>query len=186
MDEKSTGSDKFYKITSANRSLKQEKEDMSIKVYEARNEKKKMVHKVKEKDELLKKLNVFVNIEVEERFQTKDSRGVSPEAFENQKRAQEEAERRFVAKEIECGNLKISMKRAKNEYKAKIQKLENQLKEENMQRVEVEGQFRRRDVQMDRMLEDTAGLREQFPMEGSSQSQIPLPECDECDKLIDH
>lgn len=113
---------------------------MSVQVYAARHEKKKLAHKMKEKNKLLQELSLLVNDGVEKKSQVEEDEGGFSEAFENQKKALEETERRFILKERECGKLKRSMKKTKNEYKTKIKNLESQLKEESMQRIGVSGE----------------------------------------------
>lgn len=46
----------FEKLVSINKNLKREKEEMSLQVYEARQKRREMVHRVKAKDEIIRKI----------------------------------------------------------------------------------------------------------------------------------
>lgn len=88
----------FDKIALINKNLRQEKEEMSMQVYATRHEKMKMAHKMKAKNELIREFNLLVKDGVKKKSRVVDGRGSSSKVFEDQKKALEEAERKFILK----------------------------------------------------------------------------------------
>lgn len=77
-------------------------------------------------------------------------------------------------------------------YKAKIKELEKHLRvkhaqfeEENTQRLGVETQLRGRNIKLGKVVEEVASLKAQLKERDVAPIQIPLLECNECEKSID-
>lgn len=120
----------FERLVSMNKSLKREKEEMSLQVYEARQKIREMVHKVKAKDELIRKIK-------KRPIDNNSGEGPSKMSKSHLKKL-EETEQKFVAKGGECDKIKATLRKERLAYKSKIRSLEKQLEEERTQRSGVE------------------------------------------------
>lgn len=168
----------FEKLVSINKNLKKEKEEMSLQVYEARQKRREMAHRVKEKDEMIRKIKKRPREE-------KDGEGTSRVPEKHLKKL-EEAEQRFVAKGGECDKVKATLRRERLAYKSRIRDLEKQLEEERNQRKGVEEQLQESHIHLDQATRETSSLRDRLHLEEGDPIPIPLPQCKECDRLIDH
>lgn len=77
-------------------------------------------------------------------------------------------------------------------YKANIKEMEKQIQvkssqfeEENTQRLGVEIQLRGINIKLGKVVEEVTSLKVQLKERDAASMQIPLPECNECEKLID-
>lgn len=168
----------FERLVSINKSLKREKEEMSLQVYEARQKRREMVHKVKEKDELIRK--------IKKRPRDNDSGEGPSKISKNHLKKLEETEQKFVAKGGECDKVKATLRKERLAYKSKIRSLEKQLEEERNQRARVETQLKESHIHLDQATREVSSLRDRLHLEEGDPIPIPLPQCKECDRLIDH
>lgn len=168
----------FEKLVSINKSLKREREEMSLQVYEARQKKMEMVHKVKTKNELIRK--------IKKRPRDDSSGEGSSKMSKNYLKKLEETEKKFVAKGGECDKVKATLRKERLSYKAKIRSLEKQLEEERTRRAGVEIQLKESHVHLDQATRQISSLRDRLHLEEGAPIPIPLPQCKECDRLIDH
>lgn len=77
-------------------------------------------------------------------------------------------------------------------YKAKIKRLEKKLQdknvqfeEENIQRIRAEIQLKGSHINLEKVVEEIASLKTQLKERDDTPLKIQLPECNECEKLID-
>lgn len=168
----------FNKIASMNKNLRQEREDMSMQVYAARQEKMEMVHKIRAKNDLIKRFK--------KKSKGEDGRGSSSGAAEDYKRMLEGAEKKFILQGKECDRVKATLKKERSAYKAKIRSLEKQLEEERAQREGVEIQLKGSHIHLDQATREVSSLRCRLHLEEGAPIPIMLPVCKECDHLIDH
>lgn len=64
--------------------------------------------------------------------------------------------------------------------------MERQLEEERNQRAGVETQLKESHIHLDQATREVSSLRYQLHIEEGAPIPIPLPQCKECDRLIDH
>lgn len=150
---------------------------MSLQVYEARQEKMELVHKMRAKSDLIRRFK--------KRSRDEDSRESSSKISKDHKKMLEETEKKFVIKGGECDKVKPTLKKEISTYKAKIRSLEKQLEEERAQREGVEIQLKGSHIHLDQASREVSSLRNQLHLEEGAPIPIPLPECKECDHLID-
>lgn len=168
----------FEKVASVNKNLLQEKEEMSLRMYEARQEKMELVHKVRAKNEFIRK--------IKKRPRDENSGEGSSKMSKSHMKILEEMKKKFSAKGGECDKIKATLRKERLAYKAKIRSLEKQLEEEKTQRAGVEIQLKGSHVHLDQATREISSLHDRLHLEEGAPNPIPLPQCKECDRLIDH
>lgn len=161
----------YEKLVSINKNLKKEKEEMSLQVYEARQKRIEMAHKVKERNEMIRRLKKRPREE-------KDGEGTSKVPEKHLKRI-EEAEQKFVAKGGECDKVKATLRKERLSYKARIRDLEKQLEEERNQRKVAEKHLQESNAHLDQAVGETSSLQDRLHLEAEDHIPIPLPQCKE-------
>lgn len=163
-----------------------------MQVFNFRQEKIDLDHKLKERDELLGEYGLAVNGRIGKKQKTDRIRGSTSTVIEEQRRALEEVEEEIKQKHRDYESLKVSKAKMERKYKEKVKGLEIQLqdknvqfKEENTQRLGVEIQLKGSHIHLEKVVEEIANLKTQLKEKDDTPLQIQLPECNECEKLID-
>lgn len=119
-------------------------------------------------------------------------RGDTSTVIEEQIRALEEVEEEIKQKHREHESLKVSKSKMEKKYKAKVKRLEKQLRdknvqfeEKNTQRLGVEIHIKGSHIHVEKVMEEIENLKTHFKERDHVPLQIQLPECKECEKLID-
>lgn len=82
--------------------------------------------------------------------------------------------------------MKATLRKERLSYKSRIRELEKELEEERNQRKVVEKQLQESNTHLDQAVRETSSLRDRLHLEAEDPIPIPLPQCKECDRLIDH
>lgn len=175
----------YDQIQARNIRLLEKNEELGVKFLVASQGKAQLSHKLKK---VQREMTGIVKVKKTSRFE--DDRGSMPISVEVHKKVLEEAEEKIERKRRAYKVLKASKAKMDKRYRAKIEKLEKQLRakdipfeDENTQRLGVETQLRGSNIQLGKVVEEVASLKVQ--LEGKDDDQIPLPECNECEKLIE-
>ncbi|XP_050897792.1 uncharacterized protein LOC127104659 [Lathyrus oleraceus] len=162
-------------------------EELGVKLLVASQEKSQLSHKLKK---VQREVTGVVKFKKRSRFE--DGREITYVSVEVHKEVLEEDEDKIKRKHRDYEVLKASKSNMEKRYRDKIEESEKKLQakdfqfeEKNTQMLGVETQLKGSNIQLGNVVEEVASLKVQLEGKDDDPTQILLPECNECEKLIE-
>ncbi|KAI5442018.1 hypothetical protein KIW84_011184 [Lathyrus oleraceus] len=156
----------FNQTLLLSKKLKQEMEDLSMQVFSSRQEKMDLAHKLREKDELLGEYGLAVGGRVRKKTKVNRVKEDTSTVLKN---------KRWLLKRLR----KKSSKSIKSMSHSKSPK--PRWRREDRVEIQLKGST----INLEKYVGEIASLKAQLREKDDTPLQIQLPECNECEKLID-